>query len=312
MGFGELQPEREHPEMRPPLTSASTPRSTRADEELPPSARGGQPHTGSDAAGGQKTSRIGLWALLAAVAAAGILGFALLQGNGNDETQSPNWQHVAAASRRSAAGEPVVKFIGRNGSVAFLSTLGLTLADRDLSTTVAVKAALQAGDLQKANRILRDAQQLPAAVKKSKSQTPTPVAPQTTPTPQPQPQPDAQPQTIAADVPPEPEPQISDGLRQEILRGDAEFFHIYLYDSCAEDGDVVDVLLNGQPFCRVPITHAGATLSVPMSGSPVAVAIRGVHDGGGGITVACRTSQGDSFTRAMQPGEVQLLGVVRQ
>ena len=100
-------------------------------------------------------------------------------------------------------------------------------------------------------------------------------------------------------------------MQQKILSGDTKFFHIYLYDCCDEDGDVVEVILNGEVFAVVPITHAGATLSVPVGGSGTSVSLRGVRDGGGGITVACRTSQGDFFTKSMTPGETQVIGLVR-
>jgi hypothetical protein len=55
------------------------------------------------------------------------------------------------------------------------------------------------------------------------------------------------------------------------------------------------------------------TVSVPVNNaSPTKVSLRGIHDGGGGITVGCRTSMGDFFTRSMWEGEVQDLGLARQ
>ncbi len=105
-------------------------------------------------------------------------------------------------------------------------------------------------------------------------------------------------------------PTLTPGLRAEILRGDTSFYHIHLSDSCYDDGDVVEILINGQPFFIVPITNAGATLSVPItSGTATVISVRGVYDGGGGITVACRSSQGEGFVRVMTVGEIQPLGV---
>jgi len=103
---------------------------------------------------------------------------------------------------------------------------------------------------------------------------------------------------------------LSHGLKQEIVNGDAHFYHIYLYDSCDEDGDIVSVLINGTPFAEVPITHQGTTISVPISSKQAnTIEILGVRDGTGGITVACMTSQGEFFSRVLAPGDVQLLGV---
>jgi len=221
-----------------------------------------------------------------------------------------------------------VKWVTRGGTASFDSEIPVSAGDRDSVTTAAVRAALEAGDREEAERIVAQAQQTPPhdAPGKTLQSSPTPPDPETdrlppesatvaqaeahggAPAVAPA-RPTAQAESPQAESA-SPRPEISDGLRDEILRGDAEFFHIFLYDSCDQDGDVVKVLLNGQPFAYVPITHAGATLSVPVSGAtPTAIAIEGVYDGGGGITVACRTSQGDGFIRVMAPGEVRYLGI---
>ena len=108
------------------------------------------------------------------------------------------------------------------------------------------------------------------------------------------------------------QPQISltSGMRSELLSGDARFYHLFLYDCCIVDGDVVEVLINGEPFATVPITNRGATLSVP-AGQGTQISLRGIRDGVGGITVACRTSQGDFFMSAMAVGEEQIISLVR-
>lgn len=103
---------------------------------------------------------------------------------------------------------------------------------------------------------------------------------------------------------------LSPGMRRELATGDAAFYHIYLYDSCAQDGDIVAVRINGQLFAQIAITHAGATISVPLSSkTPNTIDLVGVYDGGFGITVACQTSQGEFFSRVLRVGEVQRLGI---
>jgi len=56
----------------------------------------------------------------------------------------------------------------------------------------------------------------------------------------------------------------------------------------------------------VPITNSGIILTLPLANrGTTQVSIRGIHDGGGGITVACETSQGTGFVRVLQVGESQ-------
>lgn len=200
-----------------------------------------------------------------------------------DEHGDANWQeHIEELNTRARNGQSAVKRVAKNnGQVAFSNVIGLAALKPDTETTGAVATALRENDVAKANQVLQDAQDIP------------PV-----------------PEVEDAPVP-ELKPEVSQGMSSGILWGDTQFYHLFLFDCCAEDGDVVQVLLNGQPFATVPITHAGATLSVPFSaGSPTEVTILGVRDGCGGITVACASSQGDFFMRALAVGETQLLRVV--
>jgi hypothetical protein len=56
--------------------------------------------------------------------------------------------------------------------------------------------------------------------------------------------------------------------------------------------------------------HGGTTLSIPLQRGTNRVTIRGVTDGGGGITLSFRTSRGEYFARAMQVGEAYPMEVV--
>jgi hypothetical protein len=190
------------------------------------------------------------------------------------------------------------------GATTILGAVAVADEDRDLETTEAVKAALAQNDPQRAEQILDDAQKTEIKTKVAADEKTPDKAAASSDTPA---APSAQP---AAD---HPKPQLTEGLRQEILRGDTEFFHIYLFDTCDEDGDVVEILLNDVPFGIVPITNAGTTLSVPVSASgSTRIAIKGIRDGVGGITTGCWTSKGQGFVRVLAPGEVQELGIVRK
>ena len=85
---------------------------------------------------------------------------------------------------------------------------------------------------------------------------------------------------------------------------------LHLYDSCAEDGDAVEVLIGQRSLGVFPLNNLGTNLTVPVYGNnPTPLTIKGVKDGGGGITVACRTSLGQGFVRTLEPGEEQLVFV---
>ena len=112
--------------------------------------------------------------------------------------------------------------------------------------------------------------------------------------------PDVTPPQIAADS--ELAAALSDG-RQEL-------FQIELFDCCDEDGDIVEVIVNGTSFATVPIMHGGTMLSIPLQSGSNTVTIRGVKDGGGGVTLSFRTSRGEYFARAMRVGEQYQMEVV--
>lgn len=199
-----------------------------------------------------------------------------------DETVHANWQkHVAELTdRNKTASNPVLKYVNRGGQEVYTSNLQLSDADFDSMTTRNILTFLESGDLKGANDALQRAQQIPELDSELS-------------------------ESIAA-----PQPSIQEGMQAELMNGNAKFYSIFICDSCDQDGDVVRVLLDGVPFAVVPITNAGVTLSVPV-GSGTTISLEGVRDGVGGITVACRTSQGDYFTSAMAPGSIQPIALVK-
>ncbi|MDR2697532.1 MAG: hypothetical protein LBB40_03540 [Holophagales bacterium] len=70
---------------------------------------------------------------------------------------------------------------------------------------------------------------------------------------------------------------------------DQESTKIWVWDYAAEDGDYVQVLVNGVPHgLPFMIKHKPVLLSLSMEGLVGAVQIKGVRDGRGGITYAVR------------------------
>ena len=107
-----------------------------------------------------------------------------------------------------------------------------------------------------------------------------------------------------------PEVSANSALAKALENRDNALFEVHLHDCCAEDGDVVGVFVNGAPFATVPISHQEVKLSIPLAKGSNEVTVRGVADGGGGITIALRTSRGTFFCRSMSVGEEIPIGVM--
>jgi hypothetical protein len=193
-----------------------------------------------------------------------------------DEHDFPGWRLVQKATDQFAKGEQVLLHVGPGGVEAFVGQIQLGEGDRDTDATSAMEQARQARDLAGVERELARAQD-------------------------PERKPDG-----------EKKPALSPWSAEMLERTKEEpleFYRIRLWDCCQQDGDVVHVLVNGKLFASVTLLHKGATLSIPVpKGGRVAVTLVGFKDGGGGITVGCRTSQGDHFLRRMFEGEQVPLG----
>lgn len=212
-----------------------------------------------------------------AVLMAGICcaGFGLGMGN-SDESEHPNWQHVAAATDASQEGMNQFVRATAAGTTETLPAIELTSADANRMATWRVRAALMRNDLAAATAALQAAQVIP-------------VSPGT----------DVQPPNL----------NTSPELVAALQDGRTELFQMELFDCCQEDGDVVEVGVNGNHFATVPIMNAGTLLSMPLSSGDNTVTVRGVRDGRGGVTLSVRTSRGDFFARKLRVGEECQLGV---
>jgi hypothetical protein len=224
-------------------------------------------------------------AALAVAAAALVTAFAWL-GNphpGSHESAAFNWRHVEKVGQKAneAHDAGILGHVSAGGTLAFVTQVRLTDADRDTETTNAIARALRAGNVAAAETALAEAQAI-AAVTDPQSTAPT-RAPL-----------------------PRVVPTLTPGLRRAIVDGSSTFFMIYVFDTCDQDGDVVDILVGGERFATIPLTHHGATLSIPIPhGTGLDFAVRAVRDGeGGGVTLGCRTSTGDFLTGALPEGQI--------
>lgn len=198
------------------------------------------------------------------------------------ETSADNWQYVERASQfTQTRGEDLMAHLDPSGVVKPVSYLLLSRDDVDRQLRSRLTSAATSADVETVAKAFEQAHHIPGLT------------------------------DVGTGKPlPRAAPRLTVGLHQAVVDGDADFLHLYMFDSCDEDGDVVEILINNEPFAVVPITHAGATLSVPVTVLPTAIALRGIRDGEGGITVAFRTSQGHFFCRAMSVGEVVPVGLL--
>ncbi len=196
------------------------------------------------------------------------------------EKQHDNWQFVAAATDASSDTVQQLIHVDASGSAQSTSLLTLTRTELNRRTTQDVQSALKKDDLVTATAFLQAAQRIPTAAEN----------------------PDVRPPVLRADL----------AMTAAIRDGRSELFQIELYDCCAEDGDIVEISVNGEHFATVPIMHAASLVSIPLQRGQNTVTVRAVNDGGGGVTLSLRTSRGDYFARYMYVGETHQMGVIVQ
>lgn len=86
---------------------------------------------------------------------------------------------------------------------------------------------------------------------------------------------------------------------------------IWVWDYAAEDGDFVQILVNGAPITEpFMIKHKPREILVPSVGE---VQIKGIRDGGGGITYAVRYElNGTSYFNSAPEGEFNTYTLIRE
>lgn len=215
------------------------------------------------------------WLATAALMAVVIGGGWMLLRSGSAEQEHPNWQHVSAATEASADSNNYLTHLNQ-GAATLVQSVELTSRDRDRATMQNVRTAIRRGDLAAATTHLQAAQKFSLE------------------------NPDAQGPDLATN------PQLATAFDNR----SNELYEIVLSDCCDEDGDVVEVLVNGASFATVPIMHQGTSVTIPLQRGNNTVTIRGVKDGGGGVTLSFRTNRGEYVCRSIRVGEEYRMGVV--
>ena len=223
------------------------------DIELPPMST--EDGTGYEGAKWSSTTGdpLGKRVLPKAIGVAILLGVVAFGGwfatrGGSLEKQHENWQHVAAAEEASTDTQQSLIHIDGSGTSHALTSIELTSAEADRNTTRQVRAALRRNDLVTATAMLQDGQRMPSAAENA----------------------EVRPPILTADS------ELATALKD----GRKELYQIELFDCCHEDGDIVEVLVNGSSFATVPIMHGGTMLSIPLDRGNNTVTVRGGKDGG--------------------------------
>jgi len=91
----------------------------------------------------------------------------------------------------------------------------------------------------------------------------------------------------------------------ELKTGKQNLYRIYLLDFLEEDGDHVDMTVNGVDYGDLYLRNAGTSFLIPLApGQPADVKLLATQDGGGGgVTVGFISSLGESRTDILQVGQ---------
>jgi hypothetical protein len=92
--------------------------------------------------------------------------------------------------------------------------------------------------------------------------------------------------------------------RSDIAAGRTVIYSLHVLDDVVEDGDVVDLIVNGTSHGRILLSSAGQDVLIPLpAGSTASVKALAVEDGGGGVTFGVTTSQGEIRSTVMAVGQ---------
>jgi hypothetical protein len=90
----------------------------------------------------------------------------------------------------------------------------------------------------------------------------------------------------------------------DIQSGRSVLYRLYLLDFLAEDGDHVELFVNGVGHGDLYLKNAGKEVLIPLSpGAPTRMKLLATGDGGGGVTVGFVSSLGEARTRIMNVGQ---------
>ena len=91
-------------------------------------------------------------------------------------------------------------------------------------------------------------------------------------------------------------------VAEQVRTGHMRLAWLTLWDTHAEDGDILRLESDAAVPVEIRIRNAQTTLAIPYPSSGI-VKVTGVHDGGGGITVALKSGATQIAWPTMRPGD---------
>jgi len=89
-----------------------------------------------------------------------------------------------------------------------------------------------------------------------------------------------------------------------VRKAGTKIFAVSLYDTIDEDGDIVNLFVNGKQLAeKVYLLHKPTTFLLPLSPGLNAIDITALADGVGGVTLGVKTSAGDTYVPILAPGQ---------
>lgn len=106
-------------------------------------------------------------------------------------------------------------------------------------------------------------------------------------------------------LPASPQPTL---IVDKIMSGEMQYYSFQIFDSAWEDGDVVEISIDGQSIGYVDMSNTGLTISVPLEpGKSHVMTVRGVRDGGGGITFGAQLMNSNIMFDWFAPGDTRYI-----
>ena len=98
--------------------------------------------------------------------------------------------------------------------------------------------------------------------------------------------------------------QESQKVAKGLQEGKRKLYRVHVLDFLAQDGDEVELFVDGVSFGSIPLYNAGKDVLIPLArGTSSQMRIVATRDGGGGVTFGLVSSMDKVMTRVMQVGD---------
>lgn len=112
-------------------------------------------------------------------------------------------------------------------------------------------------------------------------------------------------QSVVQQLPAIPAPEA---IVEKIKSGEMKYYSFQIFDSADEDGDIVEILVDGQSIGYIDMSNSGLTVSLPLEeGKSHTLTVRGIRDGYGGITFGAQLMTSKAVFDWFNPGDIRII-----